>query len=155
MVAEDPILAIPGQPFEMFGWYTVHIGASDIAVMGVKPEFMTYTLLLPPETPEHQLETIIDSIHKAALELGIAIIGGHTGFYPGLSAPTIGGITVFGITEKNKYITPAMARPGNDLILTKGPAIEATGILSVFREKELSEKWTQLFWKKQRNSARK
>ena len=33
-----------------------------------------------------------------------------------------------------------MARPGNEVILTKGPAIEATGILSVFREKELSEK---------------
>ncbi|MDQ1250974.1 MAG: hydrogenase expression/formation protein HypE [Euryarchaeota archaeon] len=140
VVAEDPILAIPGQPLEMFGWYTVHIGASDVAVMGVKPEFMTYTLLLPPETPDSHLETIIYSIHKAALELGIAIIGGHTGFYPGFSAPTIGGITVFGITEKDKYITPAMARPGNEVILTKGPAIEATGILSVFREKELSEK---------------
>ena len=67
VVAEDPILAIPGQPLEMFGWYTVHIGASDVAVMGVKPEFMTYTLLLPPETPDSHLETIIDSIHKAAL----------------------------------------------------------------------------------------
>lgn len=140
VVAEDPILAIPGQPLEMFGWYTVHIGASDVAVMGVKPEFMTYTLLLPPETPDSHLEIIIDSIHKAALELGIAIIGGHTGFYPGFSAPTIGGITVFGITEKDKYITPAMAKPGNEIILTKGPAIETTGILSVFREKELSEK---------------
>lgn len=140
VVAEDPILAIPGQPLEMFGWYTVHIGASDVAVMGAKPEFMTYTLLLPPETPDSHLETIIDSIHKAAQELGVAIIGGHTGFYPGFSAPTIGGVTVFGTTEKDKYITPAMARPGNEVILTKGPAIEATGILSVFREKELSEK---------------
>ena len=30
IVAEDPILAIPGQPLEIFGWYTVHIGASDV-----------------------------------------------------------------------------------------------------------------------------
>ena len=26
IIAEDPIFAMPGQPFEMFGWYTVHIG---------------------------------------------------------------------------------------------------------------------------------
>ena len=51
IVAEDPIFAIPGQPYEMFGWYTVHIGASDVAVMGVPPRYMTYTLLMPPETP--------------------------------------------------------------------------------------------------------
>ena len=50
IIAEDPILAIPGQPWEMFGWYTVHIGASDVAVMGVKPRYMTYSLLMPPET---------------------------------------------------------------------------------------------------------
>ncbi|MDO9326339.1 MAG: AIR synthase, partial [Methanoregula sp.] len=37
IIAEDPIFAVPKQPLEMFGWYTVHIGASDVAVMGVKP----------------------------------------------------------------------------------------------------------------------
>lgn len=155
VVAEDPIFAIPGQPLEMFGWYTVHIGASDVAVMGVKPKFMTYSLLLPPETPDSHLEKIIDSIHKAALELGIAIIGGHTGFYPGFSAPTIGGITVFGIAEKDKYITPAMVKPGNEIILTKGPAIEATGILSVFREKELSEKMDTTILEKAKELCKK
>jgi hypothetical protein len=43
---------VPGQPLEMFGWYTVHIGASDVAVMGVPPRYMTYTLLMPPETKD-------------------------------------------------------------------------------------------------------
>ncbi|MDH4258066.1 MAG: AIR synthase family protein [Candidatus Aminicenantes bacterium] len=140
IIAEDPIFSIPRQPLEMFGWYTVHIGASDVAVMGVKPRYMTYTLLMPPETPEKDFEVIVDSIHKTAMELEMAIVGGHTGYYPGFAAPTIGGITVFAVADKNSYVTPAGAKPGDDVILTKGPAIETAGILSVLREKELLEK---------------
>lgn len=137
IVAEDPIFAIPGQPLEMFGWYTVHIGASDVAVMGVTPRYMTYSLLLPPETPDADIKTIVNSIHEAASELGIAIVGGHTGYYPGFAAPTIGGVTVFAIAKEGEYVTPAGARPGNLVLLTKGPAIETAGILSVLREKDL------------------
>jgi len=137
IIAEDPIFAVPGQPWEMFGWYTVHIGASDIAVMGVPPRYMTYSLLMPPETKDEDFKTIVDSIHRAALELDIAIVGGHTGYYPGFAAPTIGGVTVFAVAEKGSYVTPAGAEPGDDVILTKGPAIETAGILAVLREKEL------------------
>ena len=143
IIAEDPIFSIPKQPLEMFGWYTVHIGASDIAVMGVKPRYMTYSLLMPPETSNKDLRTIIDSIHSAALELDISIVGGHTGYYPGFATPTIGGVTVFSIAKKNEYVTPAGAQPGDDVILTKGPAIETVGILAVLREKELQKKYPQ------------
>ncbi|MBS3820129.1 AIR synthase, partial [bacterium] len=140
VVAEDPIFSIPKQPLEMFGWYTVHIGASDVAVMGVKPRYMTYTLLMPPGTNEKSFKTIVDSIHKTAQELDIAIVGGHTGYYPGFAAPTIGGVTVFSTASKENYITPAGAKPGDDVVLTKGPAIETAGILSVLREEELVKK---------------
>ncbi len=47
------------------------------------------------------IRTIIDSIHNAALELDISIVGGHTGYYPGFATPTIGGVTVFSIAKKN------------------------------------------------------
>ncbi|MDD1705572.1 MAG: AIR synthase related protein, partial [Methanoregulaceae archaeon] len=137
LVAEDPIFTIPGQPLEMFGWYTVHIGASDIAVMGVPPQYMTYSLLMPPDFPENDLITVIDSIHRAARELDIAIVGGHTGNYPGFAAPTIGGVTVFAIAKRQDFVTPAGACPGDSVLLTKGPAIETAGILSVLREEDL------------------
>ncbi|MFA6332461.1 MAG: AIR synthase family protein [Methanoregula sp.] len=137
IVAEDPIFTAPQQSLEAFGWYTVHIGASDVAVMGVSPQYMTYSLLLPPGTSDQDLRTIVDSIHRAAQELGIAIVGGHTGYYPGFAAPTIGGITVFAIAQQGEYVTPAGARPGNDVILTKGPAIETAAILSTLREADL------------------
>lgn len=137
IVAEDPIFAVPNQPYDLFGWHTVHIGASDIAVMGVKPQYMTYSLLMPPGTPDQDFRTIVDAIDRAAQDLGIAIVGGHTGYYPGFVAPTIGGITVFAVAEKGQYITSAGARPGDDVLLTKGPAIETAALLSVLREQEL------------------
>lgn len=143
IVAEDPIFSIPGQPLEMFGWYAVHIGASDVAVMGVKPQYVTYTLLMPPETTDQAFKIIVDSIHRTACELGLTIVGGHTGYYPGFAAPTIGGITVFSIADKDSYVTPAGAKPGDEIILTKGPAIETAGILSVLREKELLSKYPE------------
>ena len=142
IIAEDPIFAIPQQPLEMFGWYTVHIGASDVAVMGVKPRYMTYSLLMPPETKEDDFRTIVDAIHRAALELEIAIVGGHTGYYPGFAAPTVGGVTVFAVADKHGYVTPAGAMPGDDVVLTKGPAIETAGILSVIKEKQLLERYS-------------
>ena len=141
IVAEDPIFSIPGQPLDMFGWYAVHIGASDVAVFGVRPRFMTYSLLLPPGTPDGDLRTIVDSIHAAALELDLSIVGGHTGFYPGFASPTIGGITVFSLADRDAFITPAGARAGDHVILTKGPAVETVGILSVLRESELRGKY--------------
>jgi hydrogenase expression/formation protein HypE len=137
IVAEDPIFTIPGLPLDMFGWFTVHIGASDVAVMGVEPRYMTYTLLMPPEMPEDDFRAIVDSIHETAKELKMAIVGGHTGYYPGFTTPTIGGITVFAVAGKDDYVTPSGACPGDEVILTKGPAIETAALLSVVREKEL------------------
>jgi len=141
VIAEDPIFTMPGLPLEMFGRFTVHIGASDVAVMGVKPRYMTYSLLMPPETTPRAFRRIVDSIHAAAVSLEIAVVGGHTGYYPGLPAPLIGGITVFAFARKGAYVTPAGARPGNAVILTKGPAIETAGLLSALREKELRGKY--------------
>ncbi|MGD0057747.1 MAG: thiamine-phosphate synthase family protein [Methanomassiliicoccales archaeon] len=137
IIAEDPIFSIPGFPLDFLGWATVHIGASDVAVMGVAPQFMLYSLLMPPGTGDVELKTIVDSIHKAADDLGISIVGGHTGYYPGLPTPTIGGVTVFSVVRQNKYVTPTGARAGDDVILTKGPAIETTCALAMMNKKEL------------------
>ncbi len=126
-VAEDPIFPGPTTSPEDFGWMTVHIGASDVAVMGIKPQFMTYSLLIPPGTDENYITRLVHSISSAARDLGIAIVGGHTGFYGAVTVPTIGGITVWGIGQK--YVTPAGAQVGDAVIITKGTAIEAAALL--------------------------
>ncbi len=139
VIAEDPIFPAVGLPLETFGWFTIHIGASDVAVLGVRPELATYSLLMPPGTPEEDFEVIVESIHRAAVELDITIVGGHTGYYPVLTVPIIGGITVMGIAAPEEVVSPAGARPGDAVLMTKGPAIEAVGLLATLYEDELRQ----------------
>jgi hydrogenase maturation factor len=130
-IAEDPIFPAPSLPLELMGWFTVHIGASDVAVTGIRPQFMTYTLLLPPTCPESDARTIVVSISDAALELGISIVGGHTGWYDAVTIPIVGGVTVWGIADKSAWVSPGGAQDGDIILMTKGPAIEAVALLSV------------------------
>ncbi len=131
VIAEDPIFPAPGLPLEIFGWFTVHIGASDVAVTGVRPQFMTYSLLLPPEFPEKDVKVIIDSISDTAGNLGICIAGGHTGWYPAVTVPTIGGVSVWGYAPSDQWISPGGAQEGDVVLMTKGPAVEAAALLAV------------------------
>jgi len=143
-VAEDPIFPAPGLPLGIMGWFTVHIGASDVAVTGVKPEYMTYTLLLPGSSPEEDAKTLVRTISDTAESLGIAIVGGHTGWYDAVNIPIVGGVTVWGFAQKDRWVSPGGAKDGDIILMTKGPAVEAAALLSVlYRERleaRLSEK---------------
>jgi len=138
VIAEDPIFPAVGLPLDIMGEFTVHIGASDVAVTGVKPTSMTYTLLLPPSCPESDAATIIRSISRTAAALGITIVGGHTGWYGAVTIPTVGGVTVWGFAEKGRWVSPGGARDGDALLMTKGPAIEASALLAVLYRDRLA-----------------
>jgi hydrogenase expression/formation protein HypE len=146
-IAEDPIFPAPGLPLEIMGQFTVHIGASDVAVTGVKPTYMTYTLLLPRTSPESDARTVIEAISKHAADLGITVLGGHTGWYDAVTVPTVGGVTVWGFAERDRWISPGGARDGDAILLTKGPSIEAAALLAIlYRERlrgEIGEALTE------------
>lgn len=139
-VAEDPIFPAPNLPLELMGYFTVHIGASDVAVTGVKPQFMTYTLLLPPSCGEDSAALVIKSISETASEMGITIAGGHTGWYDALAVPVVGGVTVWGFAPSDRWISPGGARDGDLILMTKGPAIEAAALLGVLYKEKLGGK---------------
>jgi hydrogenase expression/formation protein HypE len=136
-VAEDPIFPAPGLPLDIMGWFTVHIGASDVAVTGVRPEYMTYTLLLPGSSPESDAGTLIRSISETAESLGISIVGGHTGWYEAVNMPIVGGVTVWGFAPKDRWVSPGGARDGDVILMTKGPAVEAAALLSIVYHQRL------------------
>ncbi|MEM2007187.1 MAG: AIR synthase family protein [Sulfolobales archaeon] len=119
---------------EFLGWLAVHISCNDIAVRGVKPRWLLSVLYLPENTTEELVDEITSQIDKAAKEVGVAIIGGHSEVTPGLSRPLI-SMTAIGIAEKGRYVTTGGARVGDAIIMTKTAAIEGTAILSSdFRE---------------------
>jgi hydrogenase expression/formation protein HypE len=140
VIAEDPTFGLPVL-MPHFGWSIVHICASDVAVLGVPPRYMTICLLLPPGTEESVLEHIWQEVHQECEKLGIAIVGGHTGVVPGIGYPLNGGCTMIGIGKKEQLTPPSNARVGDRIIMTKGPAVEAAGILAFQAEKELVVKY--------------
>jgi len=126
----DPITFATDQ----IGWYAVHINANDIAAMGGIPLWFLVTLLLPEgKTRPADVEEIFAQISEACKELGVVLCGGHTEITHGLDRPIVVG-QMLGEVEKGKLVSPDKIRPGDEILLTKGIAIEGTALIA--REKQ-------------------
>jgi len=133
------------------GWYMVNVNANDIATMGGTPRWLLASIFLPENKTDSKLvKEIFHDIQKAAEELGIALCGGHTEITHGLDRPMVSG-HMLGEVDKDKLVTNSNARAGDEILLTKGIAIEGMALLAREREKELSEKYGDLFVKKVQN----
>jgi hydrogenase maturation factor len=131
VVHSDPITGA----VENIGWLAVNIAANDIAACGVKPLWMLIVLLLPSKMVSAQLKRVTQQIDKAAKELDIAIVGGHSEVTLSIQRPIIIA-TAMGEAEKDKLVCSGGAKIGDYIIITKGAAIEGTAILST----ELAER---------------
>ncbi len=126
----DPVFIVPQYGWERAAWFAIHIIASDAVTCGLKPRFLSIDLNLPMEMTKGQLEIVWDTMHRECKRLGISVICGHTARYENCHYPMVGGATMVGVGEKDEYVTPSMAQVGDKIIITKGPAIEATGIFA-------------------------
>jgi len=150
----DPVFIVPEYGWERAAWFAIHILASDAVTCGLKPKFLSIDLNLPMEMTKEQLETVWDTMHRECERLGISVICGHTARYENCHYPMVGGATIIGVGEKDEYVTPRMARAGDKVIITKGPAIEATGIFATMFPQlieeqfglDFSEKAQQIFY---------
>ena len=125
---------------EEIGWYVVNINANDLATRGAKPKWFLPTILLPEgKTTEAIVREIFSQISFACEELGIAVVGGHTEITYGLNRPIVVG-SMLGEVEKGKLVKTSGAKPGDDIIMTKGIVIEGTSIIAREKEEELKKK---------------
>ncbi len=141
----DPVFIVPEYGWERAAWFAIHILASDSATSGLKPKYLTIDLNLPMEITKQQLTVMWDTMHKECAKLGIAVITGHTARYENCHYPMVGGATVIGVGEKDEYVTPKLAKAGDKLIITKGPAIEATGIFATMYPKLIEKNFGKSF----------
>lgn len=137
----DPVFIVPAYGWERAAWFAVHILASDSATSGLKPRYLTIDLNLPMEITKEQLTVLWDTMHKECEKLGITVVTGHTARYENCQYPMVGGATVIGVGTKDEYVTPRLAKAGDKIIVTKGPAIEATGIFATMFPKLIEEKF--------------
>ncbi len=141
----DPIFIVPPYGWERSAWFAVHILCSDAATSALPLSYMTVDLNLPMSITSDQFTRMWQTIHEESEKLGVSIVTGHTGRYEGCEYPMVGGATVMAIGEKDRYIAPTMARPGDQVLITKGAAVEAAGLFAATFPDKLAAKHGQAF----------
>jgi hydrogenase expression/formation protein HypE len=136
------------------GWYAVHINANDVVTTGAIPRWFLATILLPAgSTDKAMVEGIFSQLSHACRQLGISFCGGHTEITYNLDRPIVVG-QMLGEVERDRLVTTAGAQVGDDIILTKGIAIEATSIIAREKAEELASKYSAEFIDRCRNFLR-
>lgn len=145
VISTDPITGSR----EDAGWLAVHVTCNDVVSNGAEPIGVLLTILCPErlgaeyenlpknpakdsqELPGHLglIDSIMRNAERAASELGVEILGGHTEITPGITRPIVSA-TAIGKAPRNKIITSSGAKTGDLLILTKGAGVEGTAILA-------------------------
>ncbi len=135
VLKSDPITFTTGE----IGWYAVQVNANDIATTGATPRWLLVTSLLPEgRTSPELVESITSQLFAACQSIGVSLIGGHTEITHGLDRPILAA-TMIGEVAHQNLVTPAGAKEGDAILLTKGVPIEGTAILASELPKRLSD----------------
>jgi hydrogenase expression/formation protein HypE len=130
VATSDPISFIPKLGARESAWLSVNLLASDLTTSGFPPRFGIFDFNLPPTMTYSSLAKYWDSFHRECRTLGLAIVGGHTGRYEGCNYTIVGGGVMFALGAQDRYLTSSMAQSGDDVVLTKGAAVETTAVLA-------------------------
>lgn len=135
----DPIVGAVKE----IGWLAVHVTCNDIAATGIPPRWILPLVLVPRPEDEALLGEIMGDARRAADELGVSIIGGHTGYSAGLSRPLV-AVTALGVAAGRTPVRTQGAKVGDRVLVTKAIALEGTAILAhdfadVARERGLDD----------------
>ena len=130
VLATDPISVLPALVFERAGRFAVRLSRADVAVPGVSPSHLAVSFTLPPEMSDEAFAAVWRGVDSECRSLGVAVVTGHTARYAGCSFPWVGGGTAIGVGDHGDLVAPDGARPGDALVVTRGPAVETTGLLT-------------------------
>ena len=130
-MSTDPFFIVPAFGFARAAWFAFHIIMCDVAVSGLAPRYLSIDLNLPPEMEERQMEEMWEAVHQESVKYGVSIVTGHTARYAGCNYPMVGGATAMAFGPESELRGPHLVRAGDVVVITKGPAVEMTGLLGV------------------------
>ncbi len=131
--ATDPALGVPR---EHLGTLAFHFTASDVAVLGGRPEYIAVDLLLPHDSSREEAIRIMEQIHDEAYRYGASVVTGHTGWYLGVNEPVV-VTTIAGRVDR--LLLPSNASPGDRILLTGVIGGELLYSLAHFRPSLLAD----------------
>lgn len=127
-VTTDPLSVIPALGPARSARLACHLIASDLWTTGIPPAYASVDFNLPPDFTDDQFAEYWLAMSDEWAKLGVAVVTGHTGRYAGCGLSIVGAATLVGVGDEGRYVTPAMAAPGDAVILTKGCAIETAAV---------------------------
>ena len=121
----DPIIGA----VQNIGWLAVHVACNDIATCGAPPRWIQVLVLVPKDEGEKRLQSIMEDIGRAANEVGVTVIGGHTEYSDSITRALV-AVTALGTIAEGKQVLTKGAQPGDHILITKGIPLEGTAILA-------------------------
>lgn len=140
VLATDPVSILPELGFDRAARFALHVILSDVAVSGHPPSHLAIAFSLPESITDEQFATLWSAIDEECEALGTHIITGHTARYPGASFPWVGAATAMAVGDPERVVRPDGARPGDTLLVTRGPGVETTGLFASLFPAALAER---------------
>lgn len=141
VVKTDPITFVADD----IGWYAIVVNANDIVTRGATPKWFLATILLPGRhTTEALVESIFAQLAEACARYHITFCGGHTEVTYNLDRPIVVG-HMLGEVAKEKLIRTSGANVGDEILLTKGIAIEGTSIIASVHAEAIEQAYSAEF----------
>jgi hydrogenase expression/formation protein HypE len=107
--------------------------------MGATPRWFLATVIIPETLATEALfDDILGQIHEACDSLGVTVVGGHSEISNGMDRPLVIG-QMLGEVARDAIVRSSGLQPGDDVLLTKGLAIEATAIIAREKAEHLRE----------------
>ena len=100
---------------ELVGWKAIARPVSDFAAMSGVPQFALVTLIVPADRNVAWVKRLYRGIDKAAAAFEVAVVGGETSNVKG---PAVISVSVMGFVEKNRWVSRAGGKPGDELYVT-------------------------------------
>lgn len=126
------------------GKLAVNITANDIASAGAEIIGIMLSILLPENTSEEELRSMVQDIDNECEKLGIEVMGGHTEVTAAVNIPVI-TVTGVGKVKETQLVSTGGAKPGDDIVVTKWIGLEGTSIIAKEKEPELSKRFAPAF----------
>lgn len=137
-VTSDPVTAASADA----GKIAVNISCNDIACCGINPVAMTLVIIAPSNTKEKEMMRVVDSAAKAAEDMGVSIVGGHTEVSDAVNRFIL-MTTAFGFTNENNAVRSDGAKSGDSILMTKYAALEGSAILAADYKDLLKNKMSE------------
>lgn len=132
VVSTDPITGTTRD----IGKVAMMVTLNDLASAGAEPVGVLLTALLPEEITEEEIREMMQQIDAECARYNVQVMGGHTEITRTVRQPIL-TVTGIGKAEKEKMVSTAGAKPGDDIVITKWIGIEGTTIIAKERKQEL------------------